>query len=146
MVLPYLAPNAVIILHDLAYHCGIQTRHHNICALLFHALVGEKEIPPQYSPYENLFQNIGSCVLSPNQSAYFDLYFRLLHLPWEYLPSAEDLSVFQEHIARHYSKEYVVAFEHILALQTTCLLSIPRRAVRKLKRICKKVLNKITAP
>ena len=137
MVLPYLAPNAVIIIHDLAYHC-LADKHHSICALLFHTLVGDKTIPPQYAPYENLFQNIGSCILSPNQSTHADLYFRLLHLPWVYMPNAEDLAVFKEHITKHYSREYLLAFEHILALQKTWQLSTPRRAARKVKRICKK--------
>ncbi|WP_299326176.1 class I SAM-dependent methyltransferase [uncultured Helicobacter sp.] len=144
MVLPYLAPNAAIIIHDLAYHC-LADKHHSICALLFHTLVGDKTIPPQYAPYENLFQNIGSCILSPNQSTHVDLYFRLLHLPWVYMPNAEDLAVFKGHITKHYSREYLLAFEHILALQKTWQLSTPRRAARKVKRICKKMLDKITA-
>lgn len=144
MVLPYLKPNAVIILHDIAYHCFGHSKYANVCALLFHSIVGEKHIPAQYSPYEYLFQNIGSCVLSAEQSRYYELYFRLLHLPWVYMPSRKDISVFKNHISKHYDKAFVNAFEHILALQTKWGAqekpSIFRRAGRKIKHFLKRGL------
>ncbi|TLD80924.1 class I SAM-dependent methyltransferase [Helicobacter sp. MIT 05-5293] len=120
MVLPYLKPNAVIILHDIAYHTFSPIpfgKHRNICALLFFALIGDKCIPPQYEPYGHLFQNIGSCTLDPNQNQYVELYFRLLHLPWTYIPSQKDLDAFISHITKHYDKTFVDAFGEILTLQ-----------------------------
>lgn len=141
MVLPYLAPNAVIILHDIAYHCLAPNKYSHICALLFLSLVGKKEIPSQYTPYENIFQNIGSCVLAPQQNNYFDLYFRILHMPWEYMPSAEDLSVIKNHILKHYGESFVTAFEHIVALQNKWWLQEPKLPF--LKKLRRKIKSKI---
>ena len=149
MVLPYLAENAVIILHDLSYHCFNRSnnKHANICALLFFALVGKKEIPPQYPPYEDVFQNIGSCVLSPNQKQFLEYYFRILHMPWEYMPSNEDLLVFENYILKIYGEHFAVAFKHILALQrhwfeiSHLRPSFFKRLYRKLKSKLKQVFR-----
>ena len=139
MVLPYLAPNAVIILHDIAYHCLAPNKYSHICALLFLSLVGEKKIPSQYAPYENIFQNIGSCMLASQQNDYLDLYFRILHIPWEYMPSEEDLSIFKNHILKHYGESFATTFEHIVALQKKWWSQKPKlpffkRLRRKIKR------------
>ena len=140
MVLPYLAPNAVIILHDIAYHCLSNNKHSNICALLFFALMGEKQLPPQYPPYENIFKNIGSCVLNSNQKDYFELYFRVLHMPWTYMPPQKDLSVFKNHILKHYGESFVTDFEHILALQEKWAYASRPPFLKRLRR---KIKNKI---
>lgn len=146
MVLPYLAPNAVIILHDIAYHCLAPNKYSHICALLFLSLVGEKKIPSQYAPYENIFQNIGSCVLASQQNDYLDLYFRILHMPWEYMPSEEDLSIFKNHILKHYGESFATAFEHIVALQKKWWSQKPKlpffkRLRRKIKREIQNLLT-----
>lgn len=119
MVLPYLSENATIILHDIAYHTmDFDSRHHNICALLFLSLFGKKTIPRPYDNYGIAFQNIGACVLDSDQSRFHEYYFRILHFPWVYMPSKEDMSVFKKHIAKHYSQEFIEAFSSIEALQS----------------------------
>lgn len=116
MVLPFLKRNAVIILHDLTFHINLNVKHSNICALLFLALQGKKHIPT-YPPYAPHFQNIGCCVLDDYDKQQRDTYFRILNLPWSYMPSASDLALFIQHITKHYGDEYAEFIHHIIPIQ-----------------------------
>ncbi|WP_181882366.1 class I SAM-dependent methyltransferase [Helicobacter didelphidarum] len=117
MVLPYLSKNATIILHDLGYHCSLQTKQANICLLLFLALNGLKIIPDPYANYKSMFQNIGSCILHDYDERKLEEYFRLLSFPWVYIPSNPDLSVFREFVRQHYGIKFALYFDEILILQ-----------------------------
>lgn len=137
MVLPYLSKNAVIILHDLSYHC-LSFHRANICLLVFLALSGKKSIPAPYGNYAPMFQNIGSCVLDECSEARIQEYFRLLSITWEYMPLEVDLRVFREFIKRHYGDNFVVYFDSIVELQRQWR---PKRS--KLRRILSKIKRMI---
>ncbi|WP_176754203.1 class I SAM-dependent methyltransferase, partial [Helicobacter sp. CLO-3] len=122
MVLPYLSDNAVILLHDLTYHIA-SCKNHNICALLFLTLKGQKTIPAPYMlksgflTYKPGFQNIGSCALGKTDDCQMELYFRLLNIPWIYMPNQEDIDVFLQFVAKHYEPKFATMAKEIIDLQ-----------------------------
>lgn len=129
MVLPYLSQNAVVIMHDLTYHFFDGGTHEfsNICSVLFNAYNGKKSYPSPYFFTQKeapkglsvIFQNIGACVLSDNQmdKNNVESYFRVLNLPWYYMPNNEDLSVARAHFIKHYGEYFGEYFDKILEYQ-----------------------------
>lgn len=138
MILPFLSKNAVIIMHDLiTHHFGdnripwcydAEFRDMNICSILFNTWNGKKIYPKPYV-YEKLthfelgskdmMQNIGACVLGDNQleDSNLESYFRILNLPWYYMPTNEDLKVAREHFKKYYGEKYANYFDEIVKIQ-----------------------------
>jgi len=108
MVLPYLAPGAVVVIHDIALQTVAPLCHSNI--LLFQALRGDHVLPDATDREGFPFPNIGAVCLAHEQ-AVVDL-FRLLALPWQhYMPTAHDLSAVRSLFARHYAPEMLALYD-----------------------------------
>lgn len=108
IVLPYLAPKAIIVLHDIALQTAAPLCFSNI--LLFQALRGERWMPHETDREGFPYPNIGAVRLAQDQEL-GDL-FRLLTLPWlHYLPTARDLSKMRELFAKNYSSEMLGLFD-----------------------------------
>ncbi|MWV61871.1 hypothetical protein DCO58_07250 [Helicobacter saguini] len=138
MILPFLSKNAVLVLHDLITHhfdnrrvdwCyNAEFRDMNICSVLFNTWNGKKFYPKPYLyaklttfdlSYKDMMQNIGACVLSDNQleDSNLESYFRILNLPWYYMPSDTDLKVASAHFKKYYGEKYATYFHEIVEIQ-----------------------------
>ena len=135
MILPFLAKNALLIMHDITMHCVFgdidwvgwkDTKSLNICSTLFGFWQGAKEFPPPYemhssigADYKPLFQNIGACVLSDNQMEEncLESYFRILNLPWIEIPQEADLEIIKGHFYKYYGEKFTSYFEKIIEMQ-----------------------------
>lgn len=98
IVLPYLKKNAILILHDIGlYHFdkfGVTN------GILFSCLNGNK-----LSFNEGLwnrFANIGAVILDENIKDNILDYLYLLTLPWEYLPTDNDIYECQKLFSKNY--------------------------------------------
>lgn len=112
MIFPYLAPNAMVVIHDTALQTVAPLCYSNI--LLFQTLRGER-IMPKVTDREGFpYPNIGALRLAYNQEI-TDL-FRLLTLPWlHYLPTAHDLSLSRALLTEHYDAEQLALFDSACA-------------------------------
>lgn len=133
MVLPFLSKNATLVMHDLTYHvlgggfstrkgldCDVSNDFCNICSILFNAWNGQKSYPTPYNFDKSpMFQNIGACILADNQleDSNLESYFRVLNIPWYYMPSDDDISAIKKLFAKYYGQKYVEYFEKILSYQ-----------------------------
>lgn len=148
MTLPFLSKNAVIILHDLITHhfynhrvdwCyDAEFRDMNICSVLFNAWNGKKMYPKPYLyakltsydlSYKEMLQNIGACELSDNQmeDSNLESYFRILNLPWYYMPTPQDLEVATNHFKKYYGEKYATYFCEIVEIQKSWVKSYQGR-------------------
>ena len=110
IVLPYLKKNAILILHDIGlYHSD---RFGVTNGILFSCLKGKK-----FSFNEGLwnkFANIGAVILDENIMDSISDYLYLLTLPWEYLPTDNDILECQKLFSKNYEAEFVDTFMNIV--------------------------------
>lgn len=113
MVLPYLKKNAVLIIHDVANHTFSYKNNKLVytCGVLFSALKGRKIIPND--GIFNSIGNIGAVILDDDILDRVYDYFHLLTLPWEYLPTDEDIEITKNIFIKHYDKKYIDMFINI---------------------------------
>jgi predicted O-methyltransferase YrrM len=112
MVLPYLAPDAVVVIHDIALQTVAPLCYSNI--LLFQSLRGNRLLPDTTDREGFPFPNIGAVCLTQEQEA-VDL-FRLLTLPWlHYMPTAHDLSAIRSLFAQHYEPKLLALYDYACA-------------------------------
>lgn len=112
IVLPYLKKNAILILHDIALHYNGNERHSITNCILFSCLRGKK-----LSFNEGLwnrFANIGAVILDENIKDNILDYLYLLTLPWEYLPTDNDILECQKLFSKNYEEEFVDTFMNIM--------------------------------
>ena len=113
MVLPYLKNNAVVVIHDVASHT-FSYQNNKLkctCGILFSALKGRKIIPND--GIFNTIANIGAVILDDDILDRVYDYFHLLTLPWEYLPTDEDIDITKNIFLKYYDKKYVDMFLNI---------------------------------
>ena len=112
IVLPYLKKNAILILHDIALHYNSNERHSITNCILFSCLRGKK-----LSFNEGLwnsFANIGAVILDENIKDNILDYLYLLTLPFEYLPTDNDILECQKLFSKHYKQDLVDKFINIM--------------------------------
>ena len=112
IVLPYLKKNAILIFHDIALHYNGNERHSITNCILFSCLRGKK-----LSFNEGLwnsFANIGAVILDENVKDNILDYLYLLTLPWQYLPSYNDILECQKLFSKHYKQDLVDTFMNIM--------------------------------
>lgn len=110
IVLPYLKKNAILILHDIALHHTYKYAITN--GILFSCLNGNK-----LSFNEGLwnrFANIGAVILDENIKDNILDYLYLLTLPFEYLPTDNDILECQKLFSKHYKQDLVDKFINIM--------------------------------
>jgi len=131
MILPYLKPDAIVVLHDVGLHTIDISKpwfHDPLTTngTLFSALRGQRFLPSKKS-YE-FFANIGAIKLAPDLREDLWPFFNLLTLPWKpaahswddakrsnwgYL-KAEEWSYMEEFVARHYPLDLQLFFQKII--------------------------------
>ena len=107
--LPFLDNNAIIVLHDIAFHfpsnnyyCPKSVKFHPSNIYLMTSLVGKKIIVPKN---DKGFENMGAIILAPNQSKYYLNYFLLLLTPWDYLPKEPHIEELRIFIKEYYNND-----------------------------------------
>lgn len=115
MVLPYLAKNAVLIMHDISLqtHMNPKAKLHYAASVLLGHTQGTRLIPVNTEYL--LFPNIGGVILADTVREDMWPYFNALLLPWDdwYYNESNWESV-RKHLARYYSIEDMNFFTQIL--------------------------------
>ena len=117
MIFPYLAPNAIVVIHDTALQTVAPLCYSNI--LLFQALRGTRMMPDETERIGFPYPNIGAVRLDQEQEI-ADI-FRLLTLPWQhYMPTEHDLSVIRALFAEHYCAEMLALYDCACLMNAKC--------------------------
>lgn len=137
VVLPFMSPDAVIVLHDVAYHhyCykeGVSTQ------VLLDAITGEKIIPfGEDKNYPNRMPNISAVRINKDSKKYIDSVFHAMTLPWYYLPKQIEIDAYRFFYSKYYDRELVDVFDiavelnrNLLEKRTKCKLPVKDRIIR----------------
>ncbi len=88
-VYPFLAENAIIVLHDIStYMSTLSQKHYRFPSaffatkLLFDTLVGDKRILPASEYSSRVLSNLGVCQLNQDSQKYLGNVFSMLSFPW----------------------------------------------------------------
>ena len=103
MIYPYLKKNAVVVLHDIAYHLNFSLKFGYTCATLFSALKGEKFIPQTLSG--NTIPNIGMVHLADLSDDDLLGIFWMLTLYWSYYPNEKQKQRLKPFLLQHYGTQ-----------------------------------------
>lgn len=113
--LPYLAPNAMVVLHDISYNTT-GTPNGYATSLVYSTAVGDK-----YFMYDEnkpmQYPNIGAFSISADTRKYIENSFLSLTITWSYLPDRSQLQIYHDFLAKEYDKKYVELYDKAVYLQ-----------------------------
>ncbi len=100
MVYPYLKKDALLVIHDIAYHLNFSSQFGFTCAMLFSALKGEKYMPCTLS--ETTMPNIGMVHLTDQSEEDLFSVFWMLTSCWSYYPTENQRQLLKPFLRQHY--------------------------------------------
>jgi predicted O-methyltransferase YrrM len=120
---PYLADDAVVVLHDIALYMSSLPEHRQCFAtkLLLESVVAEKLFPEERYVPEHLdcaIPNIGAFQLTPDTRKYIANVFSMLNFRWEIPP--QSLFAYHDYFRRHYDKDCVTLYDRAVAVNWMC--------------------------
>ncbi len=107
--LPYLADNAVVVLHDVSLHQS-EAAEENATGVLFGAVTAEKFLSFQPDEYLFRYPNIAAFKVNEQTAANIENVFLSLILRWNYFPD-EQIKIYRQHYRRFYSDALVEIFQ-----------------------------------
>lgn len=111
--LPFLNENAIVVVHDLLWHFGKNTKYKYkffpSCISLFPSLYGDKIL---IKSKIGGISNTGAVFLYPNQERHYLDYFLLLLNFWEYIPKDNQINDLRLFIQKYYKdRNYINMFD-----------------------------------
>jgi predicted O-methyltransferase YrrM len=138
MVLPYMKEKAFVVLHDISLATITSQAYAYATTLLYCSVNAPKWLPVNC---EQDFPNIGAFRIDNGKDfPYIDDLFRILTIPWRYVPDSKDMDVCVALFSQHYRKDQVELFQKIYAWQRD-----RNYTIRKLPFIWK-IYREITRP
>lgn len=126
-ILPYLAPNAYVILHDVAYHHYHVVKEGVATQVLLDTATGEKLVPMRTGEGDSkVMPNIAAIKINSDTSKYIGDVFRALTLPWNYLPGDNELKAYKGHYKKFYDKSKIECFDVAVELNKKLLKTHPK--------------------
>lgn len=115
-VLPYLADNACVVLHDVgaSHYWGDKTTY--ATQLLLDVVTAEKVIMKD-TDRELAYPNIAAFFVNNDTKKYAEDVFHALSIPWHYKPDAKHLQAYRRIVAEKYSEKFIETFDIVVALQ-----------------------------
>ena len=101
VLLRYLSKDAIFVLHDIGCHIERPACISN--QVLWDSVVGEKIIMCDDS--NTIYPNIGAIKINNDTYKYIDSVFHALTLPWQYIPSKEQLQIYELFYKQNYNDE-----------------------------------------
>ena len=104
--LPYLAPNAIVVLHDIALNHSFANGNEYATKVLFDTVVADK-----FLCLDEGYPNIGAFQITEDTQKYIMDCFSSLTISWCYDPTDQYLGEYRKKICEHYSEEYIEIFD-----------------------------------
>ncbi|MDR0423768.1 MAG: class I SAM-dependent methyltransferase [Rickettsiales bacterium] len=111
MILPFMKPDGIIILHDTSFHYFRGNGYSN--GVLFSSIVANKFQPQGYYSTGAL-PNIGAFQLNRDTMKYVENIFYSLNLPWQYMPTGGDLEVSVKLFCKYYDSKLINILKTII--------------------------------
>lgn len=113
---PYLAPNAVVVLHDISLNCyWLEDPANYATKVLFDVVGGDKLLNRDPSrPWQ--YPNIGAFYVTKETEYSLENCISALTMSWKYCPSEWHLEQYRKIVEKKYSKEYLDLFDRCVSL------------------------------
>ena len=122
VILPFLSENAIVVLHDVAYHHYCKGKEGISNQVLLDAVTGEKIVPMNMDKAQTTaMPNIGAIRINDDTKKYIDAVFCSLTLPWFYIPKDTELKIYRDFYMRYYDENNVKMFDTAVQLNRALL-------------------------
>ena len=111
VLLPFLSKDAIVVLHDVAYH-QFSDREGMATQVLLDVSTGEKILPmgmDETQPFK--MPNIGAVRINEDTKKYVEAVFHSMTLPWNYMPDENILNTYRAFYEKYYDKNLVEIFD-----------------------------------
>lgn len=112
--LPYLKPNACVVLHDISINVMIDKKAY-ATKLLFDTVVGDKYIMLT-NDRPALFPNIAAFKITDDTYKYIRNCFSALTISWNYIPEGKELKLYHDFLLTEYSSELIEVYDKAVLL------------------------------
>lgn len=117
--LPYLAQNAVVVLHDVVFQHKQSRQRRQPSPVFCTALLFQTVTADKFLNHQEIYPNIGAFKINEDTIKYAEDLFAALMIAWSYMPEKEQLEKYKEIIEKHYSADCVRLFcQAVLAADT----------------------------
>lgn len=127
-VLPYLTPDATVVLHDVTYNqISVKNVNGHATTALFSAVTAEKFLSflTDFNTAKFVYPNIAAFKVNEHTRANIENIFLTLTLRWAYLPSKGEINLYRAHYRRHYPKELCAIFDETIKMNVYNLVVAP---------------------
>ena len=126
-VLPYLTPDAVVVLHDVTFNqTSVKNVNGHATTALFSAVTAEKFL--NFLPDNNskfVYPNIAAFKVNEHTRSNIENIFLTMTLRWAYLPSKGEINLYRTHYQRHYPKELCAIFNEAIKMNLYNMVIAP---------------------
>lgn len=129
--LPYLSPNAIVVLHDTNYH-QINGSLGYCTKTLFDTVVAHK-IVPKDSIDKEAFPNIAAFQIIEDTNKYIENCFSALTMPWNYIPQSNQLEEYRNIFLNYYDLNYIQLYDIAVKMNRNLLNTIKHKQIMKEK-------------
>lgn len=122
VMLPYLKDGAIVVLHDVVLNQRNLSYHkpdaHATGLLLSTVVAPEKFLNSVKADKNQPFQypNIGAFKVDESTRSHIENVFMALMLTWHYLPQDDEIKIYRDFYAKHYSAELLTIFDEAVRL------------------------------
>lgn len=113
--LPYLKPNACVVLHDVSMNVMINKNAY-ATKFLFDTVVADKYIMLTHDRPAS-FPNIAAFKITDDTHKYIRDCFSALTITWSYIPNAKELKLYHDFLLTEYDSELVNVYDKAISLQ-----------------------------
>ena len=117
-VLPYLKPEAVVVMHDVSMNQNKQSPSAHATTVLFSAVTADKFLNflPGDVGSKYVYPNIAAFQINGQTAVYAENIFLTMILRWTYLPSRDEINLYRAHYRRHYPQELCKIFDEAIKM------------------------------
>ena len=130
VALPFLASNAIVVLHDIAFHHIGKNKDAYATQVLLNSVVAERIEPIECKEICG-YPNIGAFIINKDTRKYIANVFGTLRLTWKYMVSKEEAKLYLDFYQRFYGEEYAIIMEQAYAMNEKTLVAYRKGEVRK---------------
>lgn len=132
VILPFMSKNAIVVLHDVAFH-QYYNKDGIACQTLFDAATGIKILPMGSDDTRTTkMPNIGAIKINEDTRKYIDAVFHAMTLPWNYMPEKNVINAYRRIYDKYYGEDMADFFDTAVAFNRN-LLNKSNKPVKKYK-------------
>lgn len=138
-VFPYLAPNACVVLHDIANNHYGSNPEAFATQVLFDSITAQKHLVLEHDGITE-YPNIGAFSITENTKDNIIDCFNAMSITWSYCIKNDEFNIYRSWFEKHYDKKCINIFDLLYELQ---LKTISKKIPPQKKTFIKRIIDTI---